>query len=282
MTTHTAPPAPPAAARHRSTAHLRNARRPRVSVPAPIPLRRIIGVELRKSFDTRAGFWLLASIGFASVLTTTAIIAFAEASELTYGTFTLAIAFPMSVILPIIAALSVTAEWSQRSGLSTFTLVPHRGRVMFAKAAAVTAIAPVATLLAFSVGALGNLLGTTLAGTDRVWDQGAAEAMQMTLANGLLVLVGFTLGVVIRNSPGAVVACFIYGFVAPGLLTLLAMSQEWFRDLQPWVDPNYTQDALLQGAFDTEQWTQLAVTSGLWLLAPLAAGVWMLLRSEVK
>ena len=24
---------------------------------------RIIGVELRKSFDTRAGFWLLASIG---------------------------------------------------------------------------------------------------------------------------------------------------------------------------------------------------------------------------
>jgi hypothetical protein len=32
---------------------------------------------------------------------------------------------PMSVILPIIAVLSVTAEWSQRSGLATFTLVPR-------------------------------------------------------------------------------------------------------------------------------------------------------------
>jgi ABC-2 type transport system permease protein len=279
MTIHTAPPAP---ASQQTTAPPRNARTGRAAEAAPIPMRRIVGVELRKSFDTRAGFWLLASIGIASVLTTGAIIAFAEASELTYGTFTLAIAFPMSIILPIIAALSVTAEWSQRSGLSTFTLVPHRGRVMFAKAAALTAIAPVATLLAFSVGALGNLLGTSLAGTDRVWDQGVAEALQMTLANGLLVLVGFTLGVLIRNSSGAVVAYFIFGFVAPGLLTLLAMSQEWFRDLQPWVDPNYTQDALLQGAFDTEQWTQLAVTSGLWLVVPLAAGVWMLLRSEVK
>ena len=32
-------------------------------------------VELRKSFDTRAGFWLLASIGIASLLTTGAVIA---------------------------------------------------------------------------------------------------------------------------------------------------------------------------------------------------------------
>ncbi len=254
----------------------------RGSAPRPIPLTRIVGVELRKSFDTRAGFWLLAGIGIASVVTTAAIIAFADASELTYSSFTLAIAFPMSVILPIIAALSVTAEWSQRSGLSTFTMVPHRGRVMLGKAVAVVAIAPVATVLAFTVGALGNLLGTTWAGTSRTWDQGLGDALQMTLANALLVLVGFTLGVLIRSSAGAVVAYCLYGFVAPGLLTLLAMSQQWFHDLQPWVDPNHTQDALLQGAFTTEQWAQLAVTSGVWLVLPLIAGLWMLLRAEVK
>ena len=50
-------------------------------------------------------------------------------------------AIPMSVILPIIAALSVTAEWSQRSGLTTFTLAPHRGRVLLAKAAAAVLLA---------------------------------------------------------------------------------------------------------------------------------------------
>jgi ABC-2 type transport system permease protein len=106
--------------------------------------------------------------------------------------------------------------------------------------------------------------------------------MQMTLANALLILVGFTLGVLIRSSAGAVVAYFIYGFVAPGLLTLLALSQEWFRDLQPWTDPNYSQDALLQGTFSTEQWSQLAATTGLWLVLPLIVGLWTVLRAEVK
>jgi hypothetical protein len=81
-----------------------------------IPLSRIVGVELRKSFDTRAGFWLLASIGGASLITTGAIILFAPADEFTYSTFTMAIAFPMSVILPMIAVLSVTAGGLNAAG----------------------------------------------------------------------------------------------------------------------------------------------------------------------
>ena len=40
----------------------------------------------------------------------------------------------MVIILPLIAILAVTSEWSQRTGLTTFTLVPHRGRIIAAKA----------------------------------------------------------------------------------------------------------------------------------------------------
>ena len=65
-----------------------------------------------------------------------AVILWAPDSELTYDTFAAAIGFPMSVILPMVAILSVTSEWTQRSGLTTFTLVPHRGRVIAAKAVA--------------------------------------------------------------------------------------------------------------------------------------------------
>ena len=36
----------------------------------PIPMSRVIGVELRKMFDTRSGFWLMASIGILAVLAT--------------------------------------------------------------------------------------------------------------------------------------------------------------------------------------------------------------------
>ena len=96
------------------------------------------------------------------------------------------------------------------------------------------------------------------------------------------MLVGFTLGALIRNSAGAVVAYMIYAFVAPGLLAFLAFNQEWFRDLRPWVDPKYNQDALLNGGLSAEQWSQLAVTTTVWLVLPLVIAVLTLRRSEVK
>ena len=40
------------------------------------------------------------------------------------------------ILLPIIGILLVSSEWSQRTALITFTLVPKRMRVMSAKIAA--------------------------------------------------------------------------------------------------------------------------------------------------
>lgn len=250
--------------------------------PRRIPLSRLVAVELRKSFDTRSGLALLAGIGAAALLTTGAVIAWAPQEQLTYSQFTLAIAIPMSVILPVIAVLSVTSEWSQRTGLTTFTLVPHRGRVLLAKALGMALVGAVSTVVAFAVGALGNLAGAGLAGIDPVWDRDLADVATSALGHTLLLLVGFMLGVLVRNSPGAVVAYMVYAFVAPGLLALLAFSQDWFGDSRPWVDAKLAQDALLQGQLSGEQWAQLGVTSVLWLVVPLVVGVLRLRRSEVK
>ena len=250
--------------------------------PTRIPVRRLVAVELRKSIDTRSGFWLLVGTGLAAVATTILVIAFAPTDQFSYSTFTLAIGYPMSVLLPLIAVLSVTAEWTQRSGLTTFTLVPHRGRVILAKGIAMLLVGVVAMVLAFPLGALGNIAGSTIHGLHPVWDQTATGLAYFTLANTLLMAVGFMLGVLIRASAGAIVTYFIYAFVAPTLLTFLATGQEWFRKAQPWVDPNFTQDALFHGGFTAQQWAQLGVTSAAWLVAPLIIGLITLMRSEVK
>ena len=100
-----------------------------------------------------------------------------------------------------------------------------------------------------------------MAGITPVWDQDLADVGYFALGSISLMLVGFTLGALIRNSAGAVVAYMIYAFVAPGLLAFLAFNQEWFRDLRPWMDPKYNQDALLNGGLSGEQWSQLAVTT---------------------
>ena len=187
-----------------------------------IPMTRVVSVELRKMFDTRSGFWLMASIVIASVLATGAVVLFAPDREITYNTFAAAIGFPMAVILPMIAILSVTSEWSQRSGLTTFTLVPHRGRVIRAKVVSAVTVAVVSMLIAFAVGAIGNLVGTAITGTSLVWDITLTEAAYIVLGNVLGLLIGFMLGVLVRNSAGAIVAYFVYSLLLPTVLGLLA------------------------------------------------------------
>jgi ABC-type transport system involved in multi-copper enzyme maturation permease subunit len=224
----------------------------------------------------------MASIGILALLATTAVILFAPDDELTYSTFATAIGFPMAVLLPIIAILSVTSEWSQRSGLTTFTLVPYRGRVILAKAVSSVGVGIVSMLLAFGIGALGNVVGTAVAGVGTVWDAGATDFANIVLGNVLGLLIGFMLGVVIRGSAGAIVAYFVYSFLLPTLSALLAGSQQWFRDLQPWVDFNYAQSALFNGSLTAHQWAHLGVTGLAWLVVPTALGVWLVMRSEVK
>ena len=46
------------------------ARRTAAQTTGRVPLTRLVRVELRKSFDTRSGRWLLASLGLAAILTT--------------------------------------------------------------------------------------------------------------------------------------------------------------------------------------------------------------------
>ena len=118
----------------------------------------------------------------------------------------------------MIAILSVTSEWSQRSGLTTFTLVPHRGRVIRAKLA-VTVLVGVASMVV----ALGDRRARQ---RRRHRDRRRRhrlgplprQAMRLiVLANVIGMMVGFMLGVLIRNSAGAIVGYFVYWFVLPTL-----------------------------------------------------------------
>jgi hypothetical protein len=249
---------------------------------APIPFRTIFGVELRKAFDTRSGFWLLMAIAATGVIATGAVLAFANDSDLTYDNFAAAIGVPMTILLPVVAILAVTGEWSQRAGLTTFTLVPHRARVIRAKLAVTLAIGVASMALALTVGALGNIVGTGLKGVDTTWDLSFTAILYIVGADLIGMVFGFMLGVLMRNSPGAIVTYFSYFFVLPTLTSLLAANQGWFERAQPWVDFNYNQGQMYDGGFDATNWAQLAVTGSVWLLLPLAIGLWRVMRAEVK
>jgi ABC-2 type transport system permease protein len=260
------------------------------SVHAPVagihrvPLARITKVELRKMLDTRSGFWLIASIGITAVLATGGVILFADGDELTYSTFATAIRFPVVIILPLIAILAVTSEWTQRTGLTTFTLVPHRQRVITAKAISSVIIAIAAMALTFAVGALGNLVGAAVKGRPPVWDVSATQCLYYVLGMVMSLLVGFMLGVLIRASTGALVAYFVYTFLVPTALGLLADNQQWFKDIQAWVDMQFAQSGLFifQTSLTAQQWAQIVASALIWLVAPLLVGLRLAVRAEVK
>jgi ABC-2 type transport system permease protein len=259
-------------------------RAPHAATIEPIPLSRITVVELRKMFDTRSGFWLIASIAITSTLAAGGVILWAPAGDLTYSTFATAIRFPVVIILPLIAILAVTSEWSQRTGLTTFTLVPHRSRIITAKLISSIVIAVAAMVLAFAVGALGNLIGAAVTDATLVWDVTLTQCLYYVLGMVLSLLIGFMLGVLIRSSTGAIVTYFILTFLVPTIFGLLAESQQWFHTLQPWVDIQFAQAGLFvfdHTLTDTE-WAHIAVTGVTWLLLPLVIGLAMVMRSEVK
>ncbi|MDX6366038.1 MAG: type transport system permease protein [Nocardioidaceae bacterium] len=252
-----------------------------VHAPA-ISLPRVVGVELRKMFDTRAGLWLMASILIAAVTATVATTLFAPASDLTYYTFAKAIGFPMTVILPIIAILAITSEWSQRTGLTTFTHVPKRTRVIVAKVVASVLVGVTSMLIALVVGVAGNLVAPAVTGTDRVWDVSLLHGFDIVIGSLISLLTGTMLGILFRSSPVALVAYFVTSYLLPTLFGLLASSHDGFQHLQRWIDLNYAQSFLFEGTLSGIEWARLAVATTLWLALPALVGLHLVMKSEVK
>jgi hypothetical protein len=249
---------------------------------AHIPVSRVVRVELRKMFDTRSGFWLIASIGITGLIATIATIAFAPDQDLTYYNFAKAVGFPITVILPMIALLSITSEWSQRSGLTTFTYVPSRGRVVWAKTLSSVAVAIASMLFAFVIGAFGNVVGSTIAGTPTVWDLSVGHAVTIVLGNLVSLSIGTMLGMLLLSSAGGLVVYFVLVLLVPNLSGLLAATQDWFHRLQPWVDLPFAQTFLFEGMHTGAEWAHIATAFTLWIVLPGIFGLRRVMRSEVK
>ncbi len=119
-------------------------------------------------------------------------------------------------------------------------------------------------------------------GVDPVWDIPAWIFAQIVLANEIGMVLGFMLGLLFRNSPAAIVGYFVINLVLPNLSSLLADTQEWWADHAGWFDVNQTRFLLFDENLTGQEWLQLGVTSLIWIAVPIALGIRMVMRSEVK
>jgi ABC-2 type transport system permease protein len=241
-----------------------------------IPLARLTVVELRKVADTRAGLWLLILIGLGVAGTAAILLGWAPDDQQTFGTFFAFGLAPSAVLLPVLGILSMTGEWSQRTALTTFALVPSRLRVVVAKLAAGLLIALATTAATMLFSAAANLLGKALGG-DGGWHVDGSLIWQGALMEALFLVMGMAFGALLLNSPLAIVAFF----ALPTLWSVLRESIRSLHRISEWLDLGVTSGPLSEPSMTSGEYARLAVSCLVWVALPLLLGSWRILRREV-
>jgi ABC-2 type transport system permease protein len=236
-------------------------------------LGRLVAVELRKIVDTRAGFWMQVATVAITALVVIVRLATGDAADHTFAALLDVGVKPAAVLLPIAGILLVTSEWSQRTGMITFALVPRRSRVLAAKLAASLVLA--VAMLAVSVGivAAGVLVASP---GDGAWAEAATLIAQSAVYLGGGMLTGVAFGMVVLASAPAIVTLF----ALPIAWTAVA-SLSFFADAAPWLDTRLALGPLPQEVLSTTQWAHAGTALALWMLLPLLIGIWGITRREV-
>lgn len=261
-----------------------------ISGTTPIPLSRLVAVELRKLVDTRSGRWLLIIQAVLIVLAsgTVAIVVATQDESIALMDFTSIAGTIMGLLLPVLGILAVTSEWTQRTNMATFTLEPRRGRVVAAKLIATVVVAVVSVLLAILIGYVASAAASAL-GADVDWTADLELLAGFTVLQVLGLLTGFAFGTLLLNTAAAIVVYVAYFTIIPGVLAVGAELVGWFADIRPWIDftdaqlplSDFGQDASELG-FGAVDWPQFLVSGAIWFLLPLGLGILRMLRAEVK
>jgi ABC-2 type transport system permease protein len=232
---------------------------------------RLTLVELRKMVDTRAGFWLQIAAGVLTLAVVVALCIFGETEDLIFrDMFALAI-MPASILLPIIGILLVSSEWSQRTALITFTLVPKRMRVMSAKVAAGLVLGIVILVVALVVAVV------AVAVVGGAWTMGPTVFAQICLICLTAMVTGIAFGAAFLSSAPAIVLSFALPIAWAALGSI-----PFLNDAADWLDTTRTTEPMTEHALNGTEWAQFGTSMALWLLLPLAIGLWRIARGEIR
>jgi hypothetical protein len=178
---------------------------------------------------------------------------------------------PAAVLLPVAGILLITSEWSQRTGMITFALVPVRSRVIGAKLAASLVLAVAMLAVSVAIVAAGVLVASP--GVDGTWSDVAPLIGQSAVYLTAGMVTGVAFGMVLLASAPAIVALFALPVAWSAVASL-----SFFTGAAPWLDTRLSLDPLTQDVVTGTQWAHAGTSLALWMLLPLLIGIWRITR----
>ena len=238
----------------------------------------LTGLEMRKMLDTRSGFWLSLAVGVGAVLTVVVQLIWADPETADLASYFANLLVPVAILLPVLGILTFTSEWSQRTALTTFVLVPRRQRVVVAKLVAGVGFATVSVVASLLLALVGNAAAIGLDRATGSWRLPASAIACALLFQVLGVLLGMAFGMLLLNSPAAVVLYFIL----PTAWQVATAAIDAIRDAAAWLNLQGAMQPLVDGGMDGRGWAQLSTSALVWIAVPLGLGTIRVLRAEVK
>jgi ABC-2 type transport system permease protein len=235
---------------------------------------RLTAVELRKMVDTRAGFWLQLAVVALTVAVVVVVCIVGHAQDQTLRELLSAALAPSSILLPIVGILLVSSEWSQRTAPITFVLVPNRARVLAAKVAASIVLSIVAFAFCLAVAAIATAIASP--GLENTWSLPAGLLGQSLLSLATGMVGGVAFGAVLLSSAPAIVLSFALPIAWGALGSIPAL-----EGAARWLDGGRSLSPLTEHLLSSTEWARAGTTLALWMVLPLAIGLWRILRDEI-
>jgi len=241
------------------------------STLGPIPFSRLVRVELAKATDTRAARWLLALVALSTAAMMLAPILAPTSFDQTYTSYLKVAAIALAILLPVVAILMFTGEWSQRTVYTTFTQEPRRLRVVNAKLEA-----------SLILGGGGAVFGGVVTAAGLGLASASGRALEANLTVGAItgyllfillnVLAGVALGALLHSSATAIAA----SFALPAAFAVLGTASTLVSD---WIDTR-TWNWVLENDWGGHV-PQISFSVRFWVAVPLAAGIVRTRRRDV-
>jgi ABC-2 type transport system permease protein len=235
---------------------------------------RLAAVELRKIVNTRAGVWLQVATVAITVVVVIVRCILGSAVHHTLASVLDVGVQPAAFLLPVAGILLVTSEWSQRTGLITFALVPVRSRVLGAKLIASLILAIAMLLMTVAVVAAGVLL--TSPGVDGTWTGAAPLIGQSTVFLTAGMVTGVAFGAILLASAPAIVALYTLPTAWAALASLSV-----FTHVAPWLDTARALGPMHHEVMSSPQWAHAGTALAIWMLLPLLIGAHRITHQEV-